>query len=509
MAESSMKMTRHSSPATPNIGAFRPVATLAPGQMTRVPTEFNGIGHGVRIVRMAVVFVSLVLFQLNVSLAQPQTVLSTANDDVARLRNILNSSTRLVVDTTAEGLRRRTDALTDSASRSAERARSSLAWLTDSLIRSAQDSLDDSRKDTLQTLFRLLLDEVTRHETAAHSSLNQELSRMKQDLESARASYTVCANCGNRQDFEERLSDFREFADSVASAFFDTTASIADGHRDLMADAFDASADSLRDVRDNLIDNRLGDIDVWRYGLTRLVISSSYSSHNSYRGRDNGLLQHSIAPSVTFRHSSGVSIQASGSRLEGSAHRWDNFLLSGEYDFRLSGVTGGSFSYTHFWFSDSSTSVRSVFTDNAEAGLSFDWPAISIAALGSLNFGKATEFTAAATISHDFEIPFTLYDRALISPAVTWTIGQQNSNLTTLLTTKAKGKKATATTTTQTKAITTFGVLDYEFCVPVSIEVGPVTVVPSATYIVPLNVLGVSSKGSFVNLDIGLSITIR
>ena len=96
-----------------------------------------------------------------------------------------------------------------------------------------------------------------------------------------------------------------------------------------------------------------------------------------------------------------------------------------------------------------------------------------------------------------------------ISPAVTWTVGQQNSDLTTLLTTKAKGKKAVVTTSTQTKSTTTFSLLDYEFSLPAMIELGPVTLVPSATYIVPFNVVDASSKTSFWVLEFSVVLTIR
>jgi hypothetical protein len=239
------------------------------------------------------------------------------------------------------------------------------------------------------------------------------------------------------------------------------------------------------------------------------VFSSAYASHNAYRGRDNGFLQQSIAPSVLYRHSSGLSIQASTSWLDDARSQWDNFQLSGGYDFRISEVIGGSLSYTHFWFSDSSKSELSVFTDNAEGGFSFDWPLVSISALGSMNFGKASEFTLITSISHDFEIPLSLYNRVMISPSVSSVLGQQNSDLTTLRTTKAKGKKASVTTSTQTKSVSTFSVLDYELSLPSTIELGPVTLAPSVTYIIPLNVVDASTRKPFVNLEFSIFLTIR
>ena len=444
--------------------------------------------------------------------AQAQATVRLAGneaDDVVRLRQALAKSTQLVVDTTVKGMRDHVESVANSASRAANNAGTYIAGLTDSLILSAHDSLDVQRRDSLHALGESLRLQLVGHELSTRQALDLNLACIHDELLKARGAYSLCTNCESRSEFDEKLADFRDLADSVVSGFHDSTSAIAEVRADLFADALETAIDSLHDSRDRLIDNRLNDIEVWRYSVSRVVLSSSYGSHTSYRGRDNGLLQQSVAPSVTYRHSSGLSLQTAASWLHSTENRWDNVQVSGGYDFRLGGIVGGSLSYTHFWFNDSSKSELSVFTDNAQAGISFDWSAVSIAVLGSLNFGKASEFTLASSISHDFEIPLSLYNKVTISPAVTWTVGQQNSDLTTLLTTKAKGKKAVVTTSTQTKSTTTFSLLDYEFSLPAMIELGPVTLVPSATYIVPFNVVDASSKTSFWVLEFSVVLTIR
>jgi hypothetical protein len=438
-------------------------------------------------------------------------VLLTRNegDDIKQLRQVFAKSTQFVVDTTVKGLRNHGEALACSISLAANKAKRRLAVLTDSLIMSAQDSLDASRQDSLRLLGTSLELQFTLHESSTRQFLESRLSVLLEEFRKATGTSFACTDCENQSAFEEKLADFKDFADSLVTSFLDTTSAVTEERTDLLADAFDAARDSLFDFRDGLIDNRLNDIEVWRYGVSRFVFSSAYASHNAYRGRDNGFLQQSIAPSVLYRHSSGLSIQASTSWLDDARSQWDNFQLSGGYDFRISEVIGGSLSYTHFWFSDSSKSELSVFTDNAEGGFSFDWPLVSISALGSMNFGKASEFTLITSISHDFEIPLSLYNRVMISPSVSSVLGQQNSDLTTLRTTKAKGKKASVTTSTQTKSVSTFSVLDYELSLPSTIELGPVTLAPSVTYIIPLNVVDASTRKPFVNLEFSIFLTIR
>jgi hypothetical protein len=437
------------------------------------------------------------------------TLTKNENDDILRLRQDLLKSTQFVVDTTLKGLRNHVETLATSSSGAIHNAGKRLAVLADSLVSSAQDSLNASRQDSLRTLSTVLFAKLAPHESSTRHLLDTRLSVFTGDLLRARKSFADCPDCESRSDFLERLADFRDFTDSLLAEFHETASSLMEERSDFFADAFDTALDSLRDMRDGLVDNRLGEIEVWRYGASRFVLSSAYASHNAYRGRDNGLLQQSVAPSVIYRHSSGLSLQVSTYWLDDAENQWDNFQLTGGYEFRLSEVVGGSLSYTHFWFNDSSTSELSVFTDNAQAGFSFDWPMISIAALGSMNVGTATEFTLTTSISHDFEIPLSLYNKITICPSFSWVLGQQNSDLTTLLTTKAKRKKATATTSTQTKTTSSFSVLDYEVSVPATIELGPVTLAPSATYIIPLNVVDASTRTSFVNLEFSIFLTFR
>ncbi len=89
--------------------------------------------------------------------------------------------------------------------------------------------------------------------------------------------------------------------------------------------------------------------------------------------------------------------------------------------------------------------------------------------------------------------PGSLVEKRL-SDIEVWVLGQQNSELITLLATKGRGRKAAVTTSAQTRAISTFSLLDYEVPLPATIELGPVTLAPSVTYVIPLNVVD-ASKG--------------
>jgi hypothetical protein len=266
-----------------------------------------------------------VAFALTASNAQTKVILtSNEGDDIAQLRQVLARSTQLVLDTTVRGLRRHVETLAGSISQAAGEAKRRLVILTDSLIVLAQDSLDSPRQDSLRLLGRSFEPQFASYESSARQILDSRFSLIFEDLLKARSTFSSCKDCEDRSAFEERLADFKEFADSLVSVFHDTTSSAVEERVDLLADAFETARDSLLDVRDGLIDNRLGDIEVWRYEVSRLMFSSSYASHSAYRGRDNGLLQQSVTPGMTYRHSSGLNLQASSSWLNGPGGRWDN-----------------------------------------------------------------------------------------------------------------------------------------------------------------------------------------
>jgi hypothetical protein len=434
------------------------------------------------------------------------TLTRDVKSDTTRLHQQLFRSVHRHAEATVLGGGQIIDSLSGSTSAAISRARTHLNSIVDSLILAARDSLDAPRQDSLHLVGTLLAPRLTSIEPATRQLLATLHSVLAHELSEAGKRFSDCEECESNADFDGRFADFREFTDSLMSAFHDTTSSVIDNQRDLILDTHDTVRDSLLDARDYFIDNRLNDIDVRRYRATRFVVSSGYSTHNSYRGRDNGLVQQVYSPSVTFRHSSGLSLQASTYWLSETPKSWDDFQVMAGYDVRFNEIAGASLSYTHFWFSDSSRSQLSVFTDNAQVGISFDWPALSLAALGSMNFGKASEFTLTTSISHDFVIPLSLYNQITIEPTVSSVIGGQNSQLTTLRTTLLKRRTIV---TTQHSVTNSFGILDYEFSLPATIEIGPVSLAPTITYIIPFNIVDASSRKSFVDFDFSISLIFR
>jgi hypothetical protein len=393
------------------------------------------------------------------------------------------------------------DSLVAAVAHIIKNATSQIDLLTDSLIASAQDSLDTPRKDTLWFVTKLLQQQLLAFGDTSKNTVRDPFSSFSGQLAKGRNTYAVCDSCDSDSDFDDRFEQFRSFVDSLHDIFNDTTAALMDDRKDALQDRYDAVHDSLADLRDILIENRLDEIDYQRYVATRLTVAAGYSSHATYRGRDNGLPQQMVSPSLALHHKSGFGIEVSTFWLDQTPNQWDDVAASVSYEFSLGALLGGEVSYSHFWFSDSSRSEKSVFKNDFAASLSLNWPVLSLSVDGDVATGTASEFTLAVSASHEFEFPLTLYNNISFAPSVTATIGEQNSTLTTL----RKGPKGKKVVGVQTQTNDTFGILDYELSLPVTVVIGALTLSPSVNYVVPLNVIDLSTTKPFVDFEFGIS----
>ena len=411
----------------------------------------------------------------------------------------LTHSIQHYADSTLQMERRFSDSLATVVAFTVRDGTTRIDLLVDSLIVSAHDSLDALRKDTLHSLTRSLQQQLLAYGDTAKQTVSGPFRLFANELTKGKSIYSTCDSCEDDSDLKDRLGQFRDFVDSLDEMFHDTLATLLDEHKDTFQDRYETLRDSLVDVRDQLIENRLDEIDYQQTVATRLTISTDYSSHTTYRGRDNGVHQQMIDPTITFHHSSGFGAEVSAYWLDQTPKPWDGLAASVSYEFTTASIIGGEVSCTHFWFSDSSRSSKSVISNAFDASLSLNWPVLSLSVDGDLATGSASEFTLAFSGSQEFEIPLTLYNKITIEPTLTAVLGEQNSTLTALRTKGVKAKKGGSM----------FGILDYEVTVPVTIVLGPLTLSPSVVYIAPMNVIDLSTTKAFVDFEFGISLTFR
>ena len=452
---------------------------------------------------IAPLLVSLLVFSPLFSLAQKKTTeVKNSEPDVTQLSRGLTYSIQRLADSALQVKRHYSDSLLAAVAFMTKNTTSQIDLLADSLIASAYDSLDTPRKDTLRLVTKILQQQILAFGDTTKQVVSGPISNFLRELTKGENTYSMCDSCESGSDFDNRFEQFLTFADSLRDVFNDTTAALMDDRKDAFQDRYDTIHDSLADLRDILIEHRLDEIDYQRYVATRLAVAAGYSSRATYRGRDNGVHQQMINPSLAYHHKSGFGIEVSTSWLDQTPKRWDDVAASASYEFTVGSLLGGELFYSHFWFSDSSRSAKSVFKNDFGCGLTLNWPVLSFSVDGDLATGDASEFTLAASVSHEFEIPLTLYDKISLEPTLTGIIGEQNSTLTTL----RKGPKGKRIVGVQTQSSSTFGILDYEASLPVTVVLGPLTLSPSVVYIVPMNVIDTSTAKAFIDFEFGVSL---
>ena len=181
----------------------------------------------------------------------------------------------------------------------------------------------------------------------------------------------------------------------------------------------------LLDSCADLIDRQLDENEYEALHSTRLVVSAGYASDVVYRGRDAGIQQYSLSPQIAFIHRSGLFAQLAAAWLDHSPTRWDQKSIGAGYEFVAGGLFSGSFSYTHYWFSDSSNQEKSQLTNSLDGDLFFRTRFVTIELSPSLAFATESEFTTTMALSHEFETMSPFRGSILsIAPTAAAMVGQ-------------------------------------------------------------------------------------
>lgn len=351
-------------------------------------------------------FLSIVILFPYRSVAQKKSdAVKSLEPGAQQLCRVLSLSIQRCADSTLRITQYDSDSLKSVATITAARATTRIDVLTDSLISCASDSVEVSRRDTLRFVAMSFRRQLVAYGDTSQRAIGALLDHFLNELTKGKLLFSLCDSCESVRDFNDRLEEFRDFVENLRETYRDTTSTLMEDQRDTFQDIYETARDSLADLRDYLIENHLADIDYQRYVATRFVVSTGYSSHTTYRGRDNGVRQRMLAPSIAFHHSSGFSVDVSTSFLDQTPGRLDDITLSANYEFTLGSLIGVALSYSHLWFSDSSRSSKFVFKNALGANLSLNWLLLTLGVDGDLAIGSASEFTVAASASRSFEIP--------------------------------------------------------------------------------------------------------
>jgi len=231
----------------------------------------------------------------------------------------------------------------------------------------------------------------------------------------------------------------------------------------------------------------------------------TYDSHDSYRGRDNGIIENGLATSVQYQHKSGFGAFIDAKYLSKSKKAIDDYDLGISWLFNVTNSFDLYLSYSHFWYNDS-VQVRSNMNNNFESVFDLQTKSFNSNVTLDLDFGGGTkEFTTSFSGGIPLILSSHIFKRGVltIEPGLTATIGQQDLSLV------ARRKARGGSIVPKVKKSSTFGIMDYELHIPLTLETKHITVKPQFDLIMPVNVLDLSTKTAFGNFDLEITVPFK
>lgn len=424
------------------------------------------------------------LLILMASLLLPLSAACSQGTDA--LRTAMQKSLRLNADSVALDERLYVDTLFIHGDIYTRAADSTLRARTDSLLKAAGDSLDAPERKSVRTLAIDMERSLGVAGVPALTTVRLLLTIFEKELNTLLGSTSACEGCATRADFQSEQDLFRGEADSLSGFFGDSMATAVEEWETELDERVSAFTDSISEVVRSLASDHA---EYLKDHGSRLDVEAAYESHSNYRGRDNGVSESSFGPSVTYHHKSGMYAEGSIGWVSLPTPGPDDESLTGGYEFTLSPLLNGSLSYTHYWYSASSTKPQAVTNQSVAGMMMLDLDLVSLTLNLSDDFGggPGSEITTSLDLSGDLPLSDHAFGGTLkISPTASATWGDQNEKLLQRRIVRAKKK---AVVRVSGKPLDVFGIMSYELSLPAELQTGDLTIEPTVGYVLPVNVL--------------------
>jgi hypothetical protein len=451
------------------------------------------------------------LLLLASSLLPPSVACSQSADDP---RIPFRKDLRLKADSLVLDQRLYVDTLFSHGDIYTRSADSTLRARTDSLLAGAGDSLGASGRNSARILSLDLRRSLGVVGVPARTTVRLLLTTFETDLRALLAMRSACESCSTPADFRSGQARFREEGDSLSGYYGDSMATAVEEWESALDERVGTFTDSISGQIQSSVEEYA---EYLKDHTSHLDIASAYESHSNYRGRDNGVSEGAFGPSVTYNHKSGLYAEGSIGWVSRPTPGPDDESLTGGYEFTLSSVLNGSVSYTHYWYSDSSTKPQAV-TNQSVAGmmmLDLDLLSLTLNLADDFGGGGGSEITTSLDLSGDLPVSDHAFGGTLkISPTASATWGDQNEKLRQRRIVRAK-KKAVVRVTG--KPLDVFGIMSYELSLPAEMQIGRFSVEPVIGYVLPVNVLNgktvlvkdPSTSAPFMTAGLTVSMTVR
>jgi len=217
---------------------------------------------------------------------------------------------------------------------------------------------------------------------------------------------------------------------------------------------------------------------------TYFKASISFLTNSVYQGRKDSTAIPYLTPTLAYYNKGGWYIDASVSFNTGKDGGIDNTTLEAGYDFDLIENLSGGVLASKYFFSHSSTAVRSEATGNISANLQYSPDILTLAASFDVTLGNKTDYSSTASLAHTFTVNINDSSDFSIEPEILMSFGTQNNY--GVYNQKTSSKKKSGSTLLASNA-GKFKVLDYEFSVPLTYTAKKWGAFITPTFVIPVN----------------------
>jgi hypothetical protein len=316
-----------------------------------------------------------------------------------------------------------------------------------------------------------------------------------------------------QEDFSRASSTFQGLADSLVTFYADSMAAVADEWETSVDDASKEFVSSINDTLSTLKEDYAAYL---RDHASRLECGASLVSHAASRGRDNGVNQASYGPTIVYHHTSGLTAGASTAWSSQGGSSPDVASLTAGYEFTSSDIVQGSVQYTHFWYSAASSRPGAVTNQEVSGMLAVTTTAVNLTGQITDDYtaNGGSEVSIELTLARDLTLSGHLLGGDVkITPSAALTWGEQNEVLRQRRVIRAKKKNIVRISGTPDN---TFGIMDYELALPVTLAIGNWNLVPTIAYVLPMNVLSSgtvlvkdpSTENGFLSVGVTFSLAV-
>lgn len=382
----------------------------------------------------------------------------------------------------------------------------------DSIMLAYRDSLNIKRKDSVNFMGVVLKNEFDKYYNLLLDSMNNVFKSFNTYLKKQQELNSDCPECKEKNNFYDKLDDYRDDMDSLSDNFEDNFNSLSDTLVAMAGDSIQGSMDALLDYTLDLVDDQADENRITgthpvthreteKEPSSELDIDVTFDSHDSYRGRDNGTNEYSIAPSIQYQHKSGFGAFVDLKFLGKSGRNPDDYDAGISWQFNISDAFNIQLSYSHYWFNDS-IQTRAALNNTIESAFDLQTKFYNSNLALDMDFGGGVrEFSA--TWYHG--LPLVLSKHILkgtltFEPNLTISFGEQNKGLLALRKKRGGGIQLTLTK----KSV--FGIMDYEIGFPLALDTKHLIVKPQIYIIVPVNVLDASTKSAFGDFELEVTV---